>query len=305
MKLLIHRKKQDPVDKDSRNPPVVLSKTGTRRVLCGVLLSLVPLTLYPGISAAETPENTPGKQRILIAGSSTINPLIREIADRYCQTHPDVEIMVESIGSGKGAKNALNGQIDIGMVARPLKENETDLFSIPIARDGTAFVINSANPVRSITKEQATDIFKGKLTNWKQLGGKDQTISLLTRARHQGVTSVVLEYLGIDDAAINLPNEALLNEDIVDKLCTQQAAFSILSIGALSEAIEAKRNITALSIDEIKPDIDSIRDGSWPMTRSLMLVTRSVPTGHIREFIKLTLSKEMHSVIKAHGFIPY
>lgn len=258
------------------------------------------LIMIPNMPAGNADEN-----KLLIVGSSTIAPLIEDLGRRFQTTHPGVMFIIEKAGSGHGARDALSGRADIGMVARPLKPNEDSLFVIPIARDGAALVVNKKNPVDGLTHDQACGIFSGRIDNWKSAGGSSRSIKLLPRGKSQGVTSLLIHYLNLPDKEMIFSEEAVLNTDVINGVAAGPDSISFLSIGILEQLAESGRPIKALALDGIFPGTDSIRDGSWPLTRSLTLVTQKVPEGVVKAFIQYVLSPDTRIAIEENGFIPY
>ena len=274
--------------------------------LSALLLSCLLLMATSNLALAIDTAVAPAAQNhLLIVGSSTIAPLIEDLGNRFRSSHPNVTFTIEKAGSGHGAKDTLSGRADIGMVARPLKPKEKALFVIPIARDGAALVINKNNPVNGLTREKARGIFSGQIDNWKSLAGPSRPIALLSRGKAQGVTTLVAKYLDLPAGEMIFSKEVVLNDKVIDGVVTRPDTLSFLSIGVLEQAVEDGAPLKALALDGIPPSSHSIRDGSWPMTRSLTLVTRSVPKGLAKEFIQYILLPGTRAVIKANGFIPY
>lgn len=108
-------------------------------------------------------------------------PLIREMGEQFRAAHPDVDFDVQLGGSGRGISDARDGKVEIGMSSRDLLEEERDLHSMPVARDGIALVVHKDNPVTGLTRQQVHDVFTGAVTNWKAFGGKDATIKVIDR----------------------------------------------------------------------------------------------------------------------------
>lgn len=274
-------------------------------LICVCLSAACNFALAEDGITTDTPAAHVGEKRLLIVGSSTIAPLIEELAKRFRRDHPGVKIQIEATGSGHGVRDTLSGRAAIGMVARPLKGKEKTLFVIPIARDGAALVVNRRNPVHDLSRDQARDIFSGRIDNWKSLGGPSQPIELLARAKSQGVTFIVSRYLDLPAGEMKPSEGAVLNDEVVSAVSSRPNTLSFLSIGVVEHAEKRGTPIKALALDGVQPGSDSIRNGSWPMARSLTLVARSVPMGLAQEFIHFILSLDTGDVIEAQGFIPY
>jgi phosphate transport system substrate-binding protein len=121
-------------------------------------------------------------EKLVLTGSSTVAPLAAEIGKRFESLHNNVRVDVQTGGSSRGVSDARAGLADIGMASRALKDDEKDLLSFTIALDGISVILNKANPVDSLNKQQIIDIYTGKIVNWKGLGGNDAPITVVNKA---------------------------------------------------------------------------------------------------------------------------
>ena len=128
---------------------------------------------WPGTAGAQTkaPDLLSGK--LVVTGSSTVAPLIAEIGKRFESLYPKVRVDVQTGGSSRGVADARQGLADIGMVSRVMKDDEKDLHAFAVARDGVGIIVHKDNPVRALTDDQIIAIYTGKITNWKEVGGKE------------------------------------------------------------------------------------------------------------------------------------
>ncbi|RLG04501.1 MAG: hypothetical protein DRN54_00790, partial [Thaumarchaeota archaeon] len=128
--------------------------------------------------------------RLNVAGSTTVTPIVEEAARRFSELYPGFRISVAAIGSGPGIKAVGGGEVDIGMASRDLKEEEfkrwPDLKPFKIAMDSIAIVVHPSNPVNELTLEQVAKIFAGEIRNWREVGGPDKPIHVITREKGSG-----------------------------------------------------------------------------------------------------------------------
>lgn len=152
-----------------------------RAVTSGLIAALAAACV--GLSAAVAGE--PGRSsasptgQLRIAGSSTMAPMITEVAKRFQAQHPGVLIDVQSGGSGRGIGDVREHRAHIGMASRALSDKESDLYSFAMARDGVALAVHKDNPVRNLSQQQVVDIFTGKITNWREVGGRNAAIIVM------------------------------------------------------------------------------------------------------------------------------
>jgi len=150
-------------------------------VLAGIGISMILLMGFMGCIGGEKESKT-----LSLAGSTTVEPIASKAAGVYMEKHPDVKVTVQGGGSGTGIKMVGEGTVDIGNASRKIKDKEKDLYpdlvGTIIAYDGIAIVVHPSNPVENLTKQQLQDIYAGKITNWKEIGGEDREIVVVTRA---------------------------------------------------------------------------------------------------------------------------
>ena len=137
-------------------------------------------------------------QRLTLTGSSTVAPLMAEIAKRYEKQHPDVRVDVQMGGSSRGIYDARLGLADIGMVSRALKPAEHDLTPYRIAMDGIGIILHKDNPVATLSDQQIIDIYTGKIQNWKTVGGHDQAIVVVNKAEGHSTLELFLHHFHLN-----------------------------------------------------------------------------------------------------------
>ena len=263
----------------------------------------IACTLLTWFAHAVADEPLAGRLRI--TGSSTMAPMVEELGKRFRKLHPGVAITVEAGGSGRGVRDALEGKADIGMASRELAAKEQALFAIPMARDGVAFVVHKDNPVDGLDRAALRAVFTGKVTDWKDLGGHAARIEVVTRSPGHGSLEIVTSYLGIEPGALKAGRTAGDSEDVQRIIAANRDAIGFFSVGAADDAVQHGRPLKPLAVDGFAPGSGSVRDGQWPLSRPLNLLTRRVPAGVAKAFIQFALSPAAREVIIEHDFVPY
>lgn len=265
-------------------------------LVCALLLGIP--------NPAASAETVTGKLRL--TGSSTMAPLMQDLARRFQTLHPGVKISVEAGGSERGVQDAIAGRADIGMSSRALGPDEKKaLFHISIARDGVAFVVHRDNPVRAITREQIIAVFQGRLTNWKALGGRDRPIHVVTRKPGNSALALVSEYSGIQAEAIKAHRVTGDYPEPLQAVLDDPAALAFFSFGLAQDAQQHGRPIRLLAVDGVPATAGELRAGTYPLSRPLSLLTRIVPAGAAHAFIEFVQSPAARSAIEEHDFVPY
>lgn len=258
-----------------------------------------------GAALAAPPAKAPAPVKLTITGSSTLAPVVTELARRFSAQHPEVKIVVQTGGSGRGVSDARAGTADIGMVSRALKPDEKDLFVFTMARDGVALVVQRDNPVTGVTRAQFIDILTGRAAHWKALGGADAPISLISRPAGRGSLETVTQYTRIAEDEIKAAALAGDNAEALKALLANRNALVFMSVGNAEHAVMQGSAIRLLALDNVPAGVVTVQDGRYPMARPLSLVTRAMPSGKVKAFITFALSPQAHGVIEQHEYVPY
>lgn len=255
---------------------------------------------------------------IQVKGSDTMVNLGQAWAERYMEEHPEGFIAVTGGGSGTGIASMISGTCDIAMCSRTIKTKEIALanqkgiepYEIAVARDGLAVVVHPDNPVDRLTLDQLADIFTGKIRNWKELGGKDGPIVILSREVNSGThvyfKEHVLRHNDPEGTAEFAPGALLLSSSqaIADEVAGNPSAIGYYGMGYISPQQKA----IAVALDEqseyISPTMDNVVDGSYPISRPLFVYTNGVPAGEVKAFMDFVLSAEGQKVVVATDFVP-
>ena len=226
-----------------------------------------------------------------IAGGTAHIPVMKEAAKRIMTANPDIRITVAGGGSGVGVQQVGEGLVQIGNTGRPLKDKEIEKFGLktfPFAIDGVALVVNPANNVSDITAQQAADIYNGKITNGKELGGTDAPITLYTREDGSGTREVFVQSANVVNS-----NGAMKTAVAQDK-----QSIGYVGIGHVD------KNVKALVFDKMVPSQENASNGTYKVTRLLFMNTKGAPEGITKAFIDYIYTPEGTEIIKKSGYIP-
>lgn len=273
-----------------------------RRIFRFTFVLSLALSLMAGSALAAPLDAFKGLKGTLdIAGGTAHIPVMKSAAKSIMNANPDVRITVAGGGSGVGVQKVGEGLVQIGNTGRPLKEGEISKYglkSFPFAIDGVAVVVNPANNVRALTKAQLLEVFSGRVTNWKELGGADAPITLYVREDGSG-TREVFEGKALDkgttSAKANVVNS---NGAMKTAVMQDKNAIGYVGIGHLDE------NIPGIVLDGMTPTQANAADGSYKVTRLLYMNTKGDPTGLTKAFIDYIYSPEGTEFIKKAGYIP-
>ncbi len=254
----------------------------------------------------------PNGEIITVKGSDTMVILAQRWAENYMSSHPDVTIQVTGGGSGTGISALINGTTDICDASRPMKQSEREKLKlrfntlgveIKSARDGLAVYVQESNPVKELTLQQLKEIYTGKITNWKQVGGSDAKIILYSRENNSGTyvyfKDNVLEGEDYAASAQNMPGTAaVVNAVSKDK---NGIGYGGAAYGKGIRFVKIKRDADSPAYE---PNKESVMSGNYPISRFLYMYTRSKPTGALKDYIDWILSSEGQTVVSTVGYFP-
>ncbi len=243
---------------------------------------------------------------IKIKGSDTMLKVMRELAREFSEINPGISIFVEGGGTSLGVKSLSDRTIDICTASRNLLPEETKILaekygsigiSTYIARDAICILVNKSNPINNVTFWQLKEIFTGRITNWKEIGGNDTPIEPVRRNDNSGTANHfkirVLEEDGFGQSVSAKSSVENLLEEIEEN--KNAIGFSGLVHSTTSKV---------LSVDGIYPTKETIKSGAYPLGRYLHLYTISTPTGVVKEFIDWILNSDGQKIIGQNGFVP-
>ena len=278
-------------------------------ITCLLLCSCAPSSQGSTDSTATTIENK---------GSDTIVNLALAWAERYQGEHPDIRISVTGGGSGTGLAALINGTVDLANASRQIKAEEISQaesngiqpVEYVIARDAIAIIVHPDNPVNELTLQQISDIYSGRISNWKEVGGEDRPIVRLSRETNSGTHVYFLETvlrLGKkDDKTLFSMNTLLLpsSEGIISEVRQNPNAIGYDGLGYVPA--DVKKIAVAKSAGEaaVLPSVDTVNDGTYPIARDLYMYTAGEPTGILKTYLEWILSPEAQQIVFDLGFVP-
>lgn len=259
--------------------------------------------LFGGLGLMSMPAFS-AENKLSMTGSSTVAPLALEIAKRFESQNSGLRIDVQTGGSGRGIADARNGTADIGLVSRSLKADESDLQGHTIALDGVAVILHKSNPVGNLSNAQIVGIYSGTIQNWKEVGGKDQKITVVNKAEGRSTLELFAQYFGLKNSQINAQVVIGDNQQGIKTVAGNPGAIGYVSIGSAEFEIENGVPLKMLSMNGVKPNTENVRNGSFPLSRPLLLVTKGVDTDLRKKFLSFSKSPAVYDLVKEQYFVP-
>jgi len=249
---------------------------------------------------------------VSIKGSDTMVIMNAKLAEGFMSRNPGTQIHVTGGGSGVGIAALINGTTDVAASSRPIKTSEIDKLKarfatrgvgIPIARDGLAVYLNTANTVQELSLQQLRDIYTGKVTNWKDVGGKDAPIILYSRENSSGTYGY-------------FKDNVLMGNDYSPRAQTLQGTAAVVNavskdpngIGyggaAYAKGVKFAKVKKDARSAAFSPSLETVRSGDYPISRYLYLYLRTNPSGDAKKFIDWSLTAEGQKIVTEVGYFP-
>ena len=261
------------------------------KILTTVLvIALVALTLAGCAKKDASPVTTDG--------STSMEKVIGTLGEAFTEKE-GIDVTYNPTGSGSGIQAVSEGRCDIGLSSRALKDDEkAALTETTVALDGIAMIVNPENPVSDLTVEQIADIYTGRITNWKDLGGNDAEFVLIGREAGSGTRDGFETITGTTDAC-QYRQELTSTGDVITTVAQNPDAIGYASLASIKDTVKS------LSVGGIVPTEDSVKDGSYAIQRPFVLVTvegRAL-SECAQKFFEYITSSEAASLISAAGAV--
>ena len=246
----------------------------------------------------QTPAEVSGS--VSTDGSTSMQKVINTLGEAFMNENKNITFTYNPTGSGSGIKAVQEGRCDIGLSSRALKaeEKEAGLKETVLAYDGIAIIVNPENPVSDLTIEQIADIYTGKITNWKDLGGNDAEIVLIGREAGSGTRDGFETITGTTDAC-QYRQELTSTGDVITTVAQNPDAIGYASLASIKDTVKA------LSVGGVVPTEDTVKDGSYAIQRPFVLVTveGKALSDSAQKFFDYITSSEAASLISAAGAV--
>ncbi|MCP4116660.1 MAG: phosphate ABC transporter substrate-binding protein [Desulfobacteraceae bacterium] len=245
-------------------------------------------------------------EELVLKGSTTVLPIAQKVAEAYMKLHPDVKISLSGGGSSNGIKAIVDGTADIGNASRFIKSKEIKLatskgvYPVPhrIALDCIVPVVNPGNPVGDLTMEQLKNIYLGKIKNWKELGGANAKIVVISRDTSSGTFEVweklVMKKARVIPSALTVPS----NGGLVQAVSATPGAIGYIALGYVNEEVKT------LSVNRVQGTPGTTRTGQYSISRPLFMFTNGWIKGRTADFMNYLLSEKGQQLVKEAGSIP-
>ena len=254
--------------------------------------------------------------RLVMDGSTTVGPIAKAFAEYYMTLNPDVNVTVSESGSGNGAKSLINGVCDIANLSRFMKDKEfsaaVEAGTMPVphvvAMDGLPILVHPSNPVADLTVEQVRKIYMGEITSWKEVGGANKTVVVISRDTNSGTYEtfhklVMTHEVGGDKVKEKIKDGSEYvgsNGAVRQRVQSTPNAIGFAGLGFVDKSVKA------VKVNSVYPSRSTVSSGQYPVSRPLFMFTNGYPKlgSHVYRFVTLHLSERGQEIIEDIGFVP-
>ena len=235
---------------------------------------------------------------ITVAGSTSVEPFAELLAEEYMSSRSESRIYVQGGGSTAGIEAVITGAANIGMSSRNLTEAEKKLYSVIVAKDAIAIIVHISSPIDNLPLDKIREVFSGKITNWKELGGPDHPIDIVTRDEGSGTRESFQKFvMGKEDISLR----ALVQDSngaVRQVISSDPNAIGYISLGLVNEQVKALR------ISGVQPNLANVYNGKYTLVRPFLFVFSGEPAGEAKSFIDFVLSPQAQKLLLKEGLVP-
>lgn len=242
--------------------------------------------------------------KITLEGSTTVLPIAQRVAEEMMDANDEIEISVRGGGSGVGINSLISKKCDIAMASRAIKNSELQKATsngvapkaYVIAMDGIVVVVNLSNPVRKLTKAQIKNIFTGKILNWKEVGGNDEKIIVVSRDSASGTFEAFGELALNKEKVVGNALMQTSNQAVVMTITNTKGAIGYIGLGYM-------KDLASVSVDGIEASIETVLSGKYPYSRPLFMYSNGPAKGEVKEYLDFISSVDGQKIVNEEGFI--
>lgn len=246
-------------------------------------------------------------QQLVINGSTTVLPVVQKAGEAFMAAHPDMELSISGGGSGNGIKALIEKQCDIAMSSRDIKAKEVEAAKkngvnptrTTIAVDAIVPVVNPANGITELSSAQLRDIYNGKITNWKEVGGTDAKIVVISRDTSSGTFECWQELIMKEERVAPSALMQASNGAVVQTVSKNKNAIGYVGLGYVDKSTKG------LKVNNVTANAQSALSKQWPIARELFVFTNGTPAGAAKAFVDYLLDpgKGQKNVLEV-GYVP-
>ena len=268
---------------------------------CGGTTDNTGSTGTPAASGSQSPSNstTELSGTVVTNGSTSMESVMGVLTEAFKEVQPGVQVQYTGSGSGAGITSAQDGTADIGLASRDLKDTETGVKEITVAKDGIAIIVNPQNPVADLSVEQIAQLATGEVTNWSEVGGNDGEVVFIGREAGSGTRDGFESITGTEDAC-KYQNELTSTGEVIANVASNPNAIGYASLSAVDDTVKA------ITVGGVAPTEETVLDGTYAIQRNFnFIINESTELSDAAQaFIDWATSADAADLIAGAGAVP-
>jgi len=238
---------------------------------------------------------------VTVKGSTTVLPFAQKAAEVYMNNNPGKDVTVAGGGSGVGIAALIDGTTDIATSSRIIKDSERAVFEgnltvYEVAQDAVALIVNSSNKVNNLTQEQVKKIYSGQVKNWKEVGGGDVKIILITRETTSGTFEAFKTFTGLSRLK---GSQAVSNAAVATAVAQAPGA-----VGYVGLDFTQRDGVKPLTLDGVMPSAESVTKRTYPYSRFLYMAAKANARQEVKDFVTFVQSDAGQKIAEGVGLVP-
>jgi phosphate transport system substrate-binding protein len=245
-------------------------------------------------------------EQIVVTGASTVYPIVQMAAEELHRTK-GLEVMAQGGGSTRGFEDCIAERNSLGAMARELTpEEKAQVIAFPIAYDGVGIVVHASNQIAGVTTEQLRQIYRKQITNWSNLGGRNDRIVVVHKAEGHATREVFMNYTELtpDEMTRHTDVTAGDNAQVIRVIANTANAIGYVSLGEVIKAAEAGQPVRLVRFNGIEPVMENVTNKTYPLFHPLYLISKGEPQGGSRVLIDFLRSPEGKAIIRKGNYVP-
>jgi phosphate transport system substrate-binding protein len=247
------------------------------------------------------------QQEVIISGSTTVLPVMQKAGEAFMAANPDINLAISGGGSGNGIKALNEGLCDIAMSSRDIKDSEVEQgkakgvtpVRTSVAVDALVPVVHPENPIGELSSDQLRDIYAGKVTNWKDLGGRDENIVVVSRDTSSGTYETWIEMIMKSEKVAPAALLQASNGAVVQAVAKNRRAIGYIGFGYLNSSLKK------LNVNGVEATAATALSNQWPIARELYIFTNGQPAGAGKKLVDFLVDPQKgQKAVAEVGFIP-
>jgi len=269
----------------------------------GIASIIIAAVIMSGCVGEESGKDV---KTLTVTGSTTVLPIGQSAAEAYMEKDAFADILVSGGGSSVGVQAVGEGTADIGMASRDLKVTETekypDLITHVVARDGIAIILYKDNPIKSLTIAQVKAVYRGEITDWKELGGDDLEIVVIGRDSASGTREFFHSEVMNSEDFVRTQLEKNSNGAVKKTVEQTPGAVGYVGLGYIDSTVRAVMITDGETA--VVPSVENVINGKYPIARPLNMFTKGEAAGLAKDYLDFIMSSEGQKLVEEEGFVP-